>query len=440
MKLSEYQLQGIRFLTEHRSALLADDMGLGKTAQAIVAADSIAAKRVLVICPAVARINWQREFNTWSIYGDFSVCEKLTDRIAERCIVSYDFAAHNIARLSVVKWDLVISDETHFAKEPEAKRTKALFSVNGLAHRTKRFWCLTGTPAPNHIGEMWPMLFTFGVTKLNYSSFIERYCNTRLVSYGGRAEFRPLGTKKAMIPEIKEMLSSFMLRRMKADVLSELPPKTFETVTVKGTPLMDVVEADLEKIEVEKKKIEEVFSGSWFSNLDRVAEVLESIGDSVSTLRRYTGLQKVVPVAEMVTAELESLAYDKIIIFGVHTDVLKSLEEELAEFNPVKILGETSPKARQEAVDRFQTDPTCRVFIGNVQAAGTAITLTAASQVLFIEQSWVPGENEQASDRAHRRGQTENVHVRIAAMADSFDEKVSSVLKRKSQELSEIFN
>ena len=123
-ELSDYQIEGAKFLASKRFALLADDMGLGKTAQAIHASDLIGAKTILVICPAVARVNWKREFYEFSIFDHgFSVCFGPSDWPGSATICSYEYATRYDTRLIQMSWDIVIVDESHFIKEPNAKRS-----------------------------------------------------------------------------------------------------------------------------------------------------------------------------------------------------------------------------------------------------------------------------------------------------------------------------
>jgi SWI/SNF-related matrix-associated actin-dependent regulator 1 of chromatin subfamily A len=434
--ISPYQILGAAFLFSKPFALLADDMGLGKTLQAIYAAETMNLQSILVICPAVARVNWQREFKMWTLLEwEFQVCFGKDDfPTTGRVIVSYDYAAQYPDRLTSFGWDLVICDESHFIKEPEAKRTVSIYGKNGIIRRTKRLWCLSGTPAPNHVGELWPMLFTFGATRLSYEDFLERYCNCRPTFHGGQRRLQVRGTKKAMIPEIKELLKSVMLRRLKEEVMKELPPIKYDEVTVEPGPALHLMrEEDVINYVREKDLATEVIERGGGSEL-------VSIPDSVSTLRKFTGLQKVQPLIEMVSHEIINGAYDKIVIFAVHQEVIENLAEGLRAFGVVKLYGKTPAKERQENIDAFQNDKATRVFIGNITAAGTAITLTASCQVLFAELSWTPGDNAQGAMRAHRRGQTRPVFVRMATLPDSIDQSVTRVLKRKTEELTRIFN
>lgn len=434
-KYSDYQILAIGQLATMRYALLNYDMGLGKTAIAIGACDSVNAKRILVICPSVARVNWQREFAQWSIYDhEFTVCFTHHQHPTALTIVSYEYATSYLARLVSKEWDVVICDESHFVKEPKAKRTQAIYGTPGIVRKTSRMWNLTGTPAPNNASELWPMLYTFGITGLRYDDFVERYCITRPTFFNGKRGFQVIGTKQEMIPEIKGMLKQIMMRKTKEEVLKELPPISFASVTVEAGPLP--ADFDGDKVRTELRGLEEAIS--FCKSDDQFMNILEA--NSVATLRRMTGLQKVKAVAELVRSELESGAYKKIIIFGIHQEVIESLHRELTDFGAVTLYGKTPAKQRQENIDRFQGQVSCRVFIGNITAAGTAITLTSASQVLFIEQDWCPANNAQAACRSHRRGQEHPVFVRFAGLADSIDEKITSVLRRKTQDLAMIFN
>jgi SWI/SNF-related matrix-associated actin-dependent regulator 1 of chromatin subfamily A len=170
--------------------------------------------------------------------------------------------------------------------------------------------------------------------------------------------------------------------------------------------------------------------------------MLEAMAKSVSTLRVLTGWQKVPEVLKLVKRELTDGEYDKIVIFAVHKIVVEQLREGFKKLkeHPVHIWGNTPPAVRDHRVKRFQNDPSCRIFIGNIQAAGTAITLTAAHQVLFVEQSWTPGDNIQAAMRCHRIGQTRPVLVRTVGLENSIDARVTDLLRRKSGMLCRMFN
>lgn len=433
-----YQLIGRDFLASHRRALLADEMGLGKSVQAILACDAVKAKRVLVVCPAVARINWEREFRTWSKVARCYLpveTEAYLPKTRHSPIYSYDMLMrHHVDKWLDINFDVCILDEAHFLKSPHAVRTREILARGGAATRSKYIWALTGTPMPNNVGELWPLLMAFGQTTLRYNSFIEKYCNT-IPSFRGD-ERRVVDTKKGMAPAIKALLAPIALRRTKAEVLPDLPPLLVGPLVVKrgkvkwSSALMDEMKTQLARVEMELDGVtdpQELFS------------ILEGLAQSVTTLRRYLGLQKVEPAVDLTRELLEANNKEKVGLYCVHQEVAKQIVEGLHKFGPVVITGQTSPSRRQLAVDQFQKDPNCRVFVGNIQAAGTAITLTAGRRVFMVEQEWVPGLNEQAWNRFSRIGQTHPVTVDVLEVDDSLDQKINAGLRRKIRDIKAVF-
>lgn len=446
-----YQETGADFLKSHRHALLADEMGLGKTVQAILGLDRIRAKRAVIICPSVARINWLREFEMWTPGVKVQTTNKLSDvpPIDGHLVCSFDYAVHNYEKLRDLKWDVLIIDEAHFLKSTDAKRAKNILGAAGIIRGCSGTWLLTGTPAPNHYGELWIMLYTFGVTNLTQDAFIKRYCVVRPTSFGVKV----VASDVSKGPELKQLLSKVMLRRLKKDVMKELPPITYGHTQVEaGLVDFEVLPSFVQyflptdkRTELHKElKRQQEYLEQFEVNLKGVQDdklvALSAISDSVSTLRRYLGLQKVEPVAEIISAELKANAYQKIVIFGIHRDVIESLREKLREFGAVVLYGNTDPEKRQKNIDRFQNNPKCRVFIGNIHAAGTAITLTAAHNVAFIEQDWVPGNNAQAVMRCHRIGQENPVFVRFFLLEGTLDSKIGYIVKRKTEQLTQILD
>lgn len=442
--LFPYQQEGARWLASKRHALLADEMGLGKSAQAITAADLIGAERILVICPAVARINWMREFEKFSTRRfDLSISRLPPSGTDPVCaIVSYDYAMaqHELLSAWLSNDSLLILDEVHYLKNPAAKRTQSVLGT--LAHKAQRVFALSGTPAPNNAAELWPLLYTVGVTALSASTFTAKHCIS--VWKGGRETI--VGNQN--IPELRALLQPFMMRRTKAEVLPQLPPLMItEFVVEPGEVDLEVHFADRDAVkelhlvrrELQHQQELVEATGKMTEYKHRLGAV-EALVASVSTLRRYMGVQKAIPLAKLVAEELDEKAYSKIVIFCMHRAVIEELRYRLAKYKPVTLYGGSSPAARQKAIDTFQEKKHCKIFIGQIQAAGTAITLTAAHHVLFAEYDWVPSNNAQAMMRCHRIGQTQPVSVRFAVAAGAIDEIVLKVVRRKSKELAMIFD
>lgn len=450
-KLFPYQLKGASFLAANRHALLAHEMGLGKSVMAIRGLESIRAKKALIICPSVARINWLREFEKWS-ETKWKMRVLTTLKCAplehESAICSFDYAVSNYEKLKAHLWDCVVVDECHFLKSHEAKRSKAILGSQGIIRSSQRVWLMSGTPAPNHPGELWTMLYTFGVTHLKYDDFVDRYCKVRETSYGLKIS----GANRQNIPELKQLLSKIMLRETKDSVGLELPKLTI-THTVVEPGLVDFeilpsfthyfLPADRRAELASELKRQEDTLKTVFNNVEGDKDkfpVLAGLASSVSTLRRYVGLQKVEPSIEIVKSAMKYGGIKKLVIFAIHADVIEGLRAGLREFKPVVLYGRTDPETRQKNIDRFQKNPKCQIFIANILAAGTAITLTAAHHVFFVEQDWVPGNNAQAIMRCHRIGQEKPVFVKFLLLDNSLDSHIGFILKNKTKDLTQIFN
>lgn len=454
--LFPFQETGVEWLYQKKVALLADEMGLGKTPQAIRAADRAGALRLLIVCPAAARINWAREFRRFDPARPelhISRDGKNPPPPGVSGITSYDLAVRFQEKKA---WggdfDIIVLDEAHFLKSLDAKRTQAILGREGLVRRAGKVWALTGTPMPNHPGELWIWLRVFGRTTLNYRAFTLKFCE--FAPGGGPYDPMPqiVGAKKLAIPELRRLLAPIMLRRKKEDVLKELPPISFGDVIVERGKVNLLEHASFlpwlipenrtrelaEKLAMEEQRLD-TETGAVGLGAPGL-QMLEAMAGSVATLRRYVGLQKVPAVIDMIKFEFENDLYKKIVIFAIHRDVIEWLRRELRKFRPVTLYGKTDPERRQKNIDRFQTDPKCKIFIGNIMAAGTAITLTAAHNVLFIEQDWVPANNAQAAMRCHRIGQEKPVTVRFVGLADSIDERITYTLKRKTRDIVAIFD
>jgi SWI/SNF-related matrix-associated actin-dependent regulator of chromatin subfamily A-like protein 1 len=450
--LRPYQVQGAAFLAERKHALLADEPGLGKSAQAITAANTAGARKVLVLCPAVARINWLREwekFSTRPREASAILSAKQLINGADVVVVSYDMLAGSSAlRAGLRKFDpdTVILDESHFLRNRKAIRTRAVFAADGVATRAERVWALSGTPAPNHAGELWSILRFFGVTSLSYWGFIDRYTTGHDTPFGRQI------TGSRNIPELRKLLEPIMLRRRKTEVTKELPPITFSELvlepglvdTLRWFPEFDFVGgrdgnlALANALATEENYVKTMLDAT--GNRVDALPGLAALAGNVPKLRRYVGLQKVQPLVELLTEELAADPTMKVVIFAVHLGVITELQERLRKFGAVSLYGGTPIERRDRHINSFQNNPKCRVFVGQVIAAGTAITLTAAHQVVFAECDWVPANNAQAAMRCHRIGQTRPVTVRFASVADSIDERVQRVLTRKTRDLTKLFD
>lgn len=437
-ELFPYQRVGAEWLSMRTHGLLCDEMGLGKTPQAIAAADMAGLRRILVLAPAAVRENWRREFLRWQSTARTARIVRSVDDVgqADVSIVSYDLARSRpvLNALLARTWDLLVCDEAHYLKNPTSARTRAV--LEGLAPAAGRAWGLTGTPMPNDATELWSLFKAFGPealekadgTTMAYWPFRKAYCVEIPMGNTGRSKIVGVRNKD----DLKARAAKVVLRRKKVDVLKDLPPLREGEMPLPHdgfkVPADDPETADL----VRRIQIAVLVSNDVEKDVGRVIQ--DASGDSVSRLRRLTASVKARVLAPLLVEEMEQRA-DKLVVMGWHRDTLDVLVESLSRFGAVRLSGDTPQAQRQVAIDRFQDDPTCRVFVGQIQAAGTGITLTAASDLVFAEMSWTPAENAQAAMRVHRVGQSRPVLIRYAMLAGTVDEAVVRTLRRKTADI-----
>lgn len=456
MKLHPYQELGSNWLSKKRWAILADEMGLGKTVQAISAMDP--EWRICVVCPAVAKLNWRNEFEKFDahkrdirIIGDTKTLQKPPGEKTVT-ITSYECVGSVLNSLSdSYKFDLVVIDEAHFVKSIETKRTKAILGRSGLIRFTQRMWLLTGTPCPNNASEVWTALYTFGATKLPFDQFVKTYCDTVETGFGTKI----IGSKtdQKSLESFQGLIEPILLRRTMEEVGEQLPDIQVSTVVVQPCEVKIKEHRDLFKyfipvnrVDDLKKELEEqyglvnsIMKDNKMSH--ELLEVLKRESNSLMTWRRYNGLQKLDAVAQMVREELNADPKLKIVIFGLHRSCLEGLRLKLSEFKPCVVWGGSDQFKVEKYIESFQAafHPT-RVFIGQIKAAGTAITLTASNQVIFIERDWTPGNNEQAAARCRRIGQKKKtVFVRNIILDDPIERRIDELLNQKSTEVKKLF-
>ena len=221
------------------------------------------------------------------------------------------------------------------------------------------------------------------------------------------------------LDELQEILrSKFMVRRLKKDVLKELPAKVRQVLVLEGG---DKIRELLEK---EKKAYDD------YAQSLKDGEFESPAFADMSKVRKEVAIAKIPFILDHVREALEEL--EKLVLFVYHHEVVDALKAALGN-SCVTIDGRTKNEDRQAAVDRFQSDPTCKVFVGTIRAAGVGITLTAASNVIFGELDWVPGNITQSEDRCHRIGQTDTVFVRHLVLEGSLDERMAQIIVEKQE-------
>lgn len=426
-----HQIEAARFLADRRTALLADEPRVGKTGAAIMAADYILAQNVLVITTASGRANMGREWGQWQeVHRTIQVVYDTSGRIplnADVVVIAWSIVTSEpvLAQLHKRKWDVLILDESHYAKGL-SKRTAAAF---GLVPRAANVWCLTGTPTPNgDPRELYPALRFLAPDRLgglSYEQFEHRFCQMGISYASGRP--RPVFREGKNLDELRQRLDGWWLRRTQQDVGIREPIYALYGLHV----------SDFNKAFVEQAS---AIAGTVVDDILTAAEM----GDTaflelhLGPLRRVTGLLKARAVAAAIAEELEDGGLDKIVLMAWHTSVIDALRQELFGHGVVGIDGRTPANARQGIVDDF-TKGSARVFVGQIQACGEAIDLSAACNLMFVEPSFSPKDMHQAALRITNHNQRRQCVVRFAALTGSIDEAVMAVLARKVATIKEIW-
>ena len=466
----DYQKAGVAYSIGRRGTLIADEMGLGKTIQAIGIANWNKCNKILVISPASLKYNWEIELKQWLVL-DLSISVVTSKQIDTSCdvwIINYDILKKYRSELRLVEWDLLIVDEAHYLKNSTTSRTKevlggtvnvplsddngnVLKKKNGKA-RNKRVRIdpipasksvfLTGTPILNKPAEIWSLAHSLAPEIFNDQWwFWNRYCDYKRDRWG-RADV----SGASNLAELQSLLrSNFMVRRLKKDVLKDLPPKTRQVIEI------DPKEAGLTPAELRELRVASDAETLWHqtnhSLLEKLNQVTKDSGQSkyeaqvrelrnsqkilfyeMASIRKEVAKAKVPIMIKAIESKLEEV--DKLIVFAHHHEVVDALSGAFP--NSVRITGQvTDPKKRQEAAEEFQNNPEVNLIICTIKAAGVGFTLTAASNVLFVELDWVPANLLQAEDRAHRIGQKGNVFIIHFVLAGSIDAKMANKIVAK---------
>ena len=410
----DHQKEAIQKLVENKKFILADDMGLGKTTSTIISALETGAKKVLIICPASLKINWQREIENYSDRTTSIIEGKKWDD-ADFVIINYDIIKNfhddkkkSESTIVKSKFDLVIVDEAHYVQNSQAQRTKL---INDIGRNVERVWLLTGTPITSRPINYFNLLNLIdSPVAQNWMAYVKRYCNGFQFQAGRRKIWNVSGASN--LEELRDRTSPLVLRRLKENVL-DLPEKIITPVYLR----------------LKSKEYEELM-GEYYDWYDKS-------GESDSLTLQFTKLTKV----RQVIAEEKSKATielceniieqgKKVIVF---TNFTKSLEMILQHFgkSAVRLDGQMSQKERQLSVDNFQNDEKITVFVGNIKAAGVGITLTAAEAVVMNDLSFLPSDHSQAEDRSYRYGQKNNVLVYYPIFDNTVEGIIYDILKKK---------
>ena len=465
--LYRFQKQGIIFgIKKYSRLLIADEMGVGKTVQAI-GLSCLYQKDwpVLVICPSSLKFAWRDEITLWLgevlKKDEVQVIKHSKNEFKEDkkyYIISYDLSVRMIDKIIEKKFNYIIADEAHYLKSRSAKRT---MSLTPILQRSKRVVLLTGTPILAKPMEIFSLLHILRPDKFKgFKEFGTRYCDPKILPFGlidwsGSSNSR----------ELNSILNKLMIRRLKKDVLSQLPPKKRQKIEIAtDSKVIKRLKIFMEK---SSKKFEELLGTQI--ELDKLGINAEDINisnkkekdsdnkskdnEEESILNKFnkaysmTGEAKLPGIRDYVNYLVDNSC--KFLIFAHHSEVLDAIEDVIIDdkIGYIRIDGKVAIDKRQDLVNKFQTDEECLVAILSITACATGLTLTKASTVVFAELHFTPSIMIQAEDRAHRIGQDAGcVNIHYLVGEDTLDvllfrklnEKqniVSTTLDNKSKDL-----
>lgn len=415
-----YQLEGAwKMHKKQGNLLLADDMGLGKTLQALAFLQLNPEKRpVIIVMPASVKFNWLAECEKWLPFPKAQILQGTDTTVpitGEIILINYDIVKYWEEKLKAIKAKVLILDECHYIKNSAAQRTKAL---KRLAKVIPCKIPMSGTPIENRPMEIFNALNM--IDPQRFSSMFEfgkKYCAGKHNGYGW--DFTGASNLYELHNILKE--NHLMIRRLKKDVLPELPEKTLSYMPMELNNYKEYRQAHNSLIEylTETKGKEAAIKASKAEQLAQI-EVLKSIAAK----------GKLDDCIEIVRDVIDS--GKKIAVFANHTFVIEAFMQAFPNI-AVKIDGSVPTDKRHEIATRFQTDDTVRLFVGNIKAAAEGITLTAADTMMVVELPWTPGKLKQVIDRLVRIGQTRGVMVMLPIVAGTIEEKIAKLLQTKEQ-------
>ncbi|KAL2470201.1 chromatin remodeling factor18 [Abeliophyllum distichum] len=447
-KLLPFQREGIRFILQHGvRVLLADEMGLGKTLQAIAVTSCIRDSwPVLVLTPSSLRLQWASMIQQWldipssdilvvlsqwsgSNRGGFNIITSNTRKSIHLDgvfnIISYDIVQKLQDVLMASEFKVVIADESHFLKNAQAKRTNASLPI---LQKAQYVMLLSGTPALSRPIELFKQLEAlYPDAYKNVHEYGNRYCKGGVFGvYQGASNHEELHNL---------MKATVMIRRLKKDVLSELPVKRRQQV------FLDLGEKEMRKINALFRELEVIKAKIKSSQSKGEAESLKFTEKNlINKIYTDSAEAKIPAVMDYLGTLIEASC--KFLIFAHHQPMIDSIHQFLLKkkVGCIRIDGSTPAASRQALVTDFQEKDSIKAAVLSIKAGGVGLTLTAASTVIFAELSWTPGDVIQAEDRAHRIGQVSSVNVYYLLANDTVDDIIWDVIQSKLENLGQMLD
>ncbi len=426
--LFPFQHEGVEFIEGRKGrAVVGDEMGLGKTIQALAWLQFHPELRpAIIVCPASLKLNWLAEALKVTDERPLVISGRPRpgDSISGHrvLIINYDILGDWSDRLTALSAKVLVLDECHYIKNRKADRTKASML---LGKQIPHVLALSGTPIINRPVEFFNSLHLVDPGRFrSFWDYAHRYCGAKHNGFGW--DF----TGASNTAELNALLvKTCMIRRLKADVLQELPAKT------RALQPMSLDPAAMKTYKVASARFLE-----WLASVNP---------EKVSAAERAEALTKIEALKQLALKAKLDGAVDwignfldcdgKLVVFATHKETIRVLRERFPE-GSVVVDGSTSLPDRDVAVRRFQSDPDCRLLIGNLKAAGVGLTLTASSNTCFVELGWTPGEHDQAEDRVHRIGQKDAVTAWYLVAPGTIDEAILAMIDKKRKVLASVLD
>jgi SWI/SNF-related matrix-associated actin-dependent regulator 1 of chromatin subfamily A len=408
--LEPFQWAAVHYALERRGTFLADEQGLGKTVEALATLEADNAFPAVVVCPASLKLNWERETARWLPQRTVAVVEgrAAVPPRADVTILNYELVAAHREALARRRPRALVLDESHYCKNPHAKRTQAVRRLAGALAPDALRLALTGTPVLNHAEELISQLRVLG----------------RIEDFGSgarfKAQFRGPLTEERLHWHLRRRC---FVRRRKAEVLPQLPDKRQVVVPV---ALSNAREYRLAEDDVIAWLREQPLDLSELNG--RIAATLRAERlAQLGTLQRLAARGKLHAALGWIHDFLAS--GEPLVVFARHVEVQRAVLERFP--HAAHLLGGDAVAAREAAVQAFQRDGGPQLLVGATRVAGQGITLTRASNVAFLELEWTPALHDQAEDRCHRIGQRDAVTAWYLLAAGTIDETMARLIARK---------
>jgi len=424
--LYEHQKEAIEKLIPNDRFILADDMGLGKTTSAVIASLELDIKKVLIVCPASLKINWEREIEIYSRKKILIVEGTKWGSTFDYYIINYDILKNfhttdNTEDSDAYKlimrenFDLAIVDEAHYIQNSTAQRTKLM---NDILGKIPKVWLLTGTPMTSRPINYYNLLkIVHSPLTLNWQTYVKRYCRGYQFRVNGRRIWNTSGASN--LDELREGTRNVVLRRLKNDIL-DLPEKIISPIWL---------------------ELNSSFYNDEYEEFIRITEEEKGNESMAITFSRLMKVRQIIAIEKVpYTCELIDKFLDqgkKVLVFTNFTMSLEMIQEKYG--NKCVILdGRMNKDQKQRSVDRFQDEKKIKLMVANIKAGGVGHNLTEAEGVIMNDLSFVPSDHSQAEDRAYRIGQKNSVLVYYPVFENTVEKIIYNILQKKKDVIEQV--